>query len=390
MHLVGVALLVHGLGSLSRALAGGVVLAPLGIAVGLSAGQQSLLGSLHVLLLALPGLQHGVLQSAGVGEGHVPGVGLAVHLLQVQGGLQLRLATRQEHDAGHSGGHTALQQGQSGMGHLLGGGTGGALGTGGHHGGLQQDALEQHLVVGHVLEGLGPHGLSHLQGALDGLLTVQQHLGLHNGNQASVLCDGGVAGQAVGAVTHGDGGGAVGDGHHGPPLGEAGAGLVVLGAPLVQAVQAHAPLLVVGVGQGSQTLVHLDTGHNTLVRQHVAHLLAVAAGLVQGLLEQDGTGDVLAQAGGGHQQLTVGAAVVLGVLHADGVQALAAGGIGLVHGHDTAAGAGDGLRGLDELLIELASADGHAVLAAHAASGHASLHGSSGLQGEGHCVCLTD
>jgi len=92
----------------------------------------------------------------------------------------------------------------------------------------------------------------------------------------------------------------------------------------------------------------------------------------------------LAQAGGRHQQLAVGLAVVLGVLHTDGVQPLATGGVGLcastwykmgvslcftqadigkraqgggprctpripsrhtltVHGHDAATGAGDGL-----------------------------------------------
>ena len=41
--------------------------------------------------------------------------------------------------------------------------------------------------------------------------------------------------------------------------------------------------------------------------------------LEQSLLEHDGAGDVLAQAGGGHQQLTVGAAAVLGVLQTDGL-----------------------------------------------------------------------
>ena len=46
----------------------------------------------------LPCLKHGVLQGAGVGEGHVPRVGLLVHGVQVEGGLQLRLASRKEHD----------------------------------------------------------------------------------------------------------------------------------------------------------------------------------------------------------------------------------------------------------------------------------------------------
>lgn len=40
----------------------------------------------------------------------MPGVGGLVHLVQVQGGLQLGLAARQEADAGHGGGHAAAQQ----------------------------------------------------------------------------------------------------------------------------------------------------------------------------------------------------------------------------------------------------------------------------------------
>ena len=76
---------------------------------------------------------------------HPPWVGGPVHLLQVQGGLQLTLATGQEHDAWHSGGHAAAQHGQGGVGNLGGGAAGLALGAGGNHGGLEQDTLKQDL-----------------------------------------------------------------------------------------------------------------------------------------------------------------------------------------------------------------------------------------------------
>ena len=134
-----------------------------------------------------------------------------------------------------------------------------------------------------------PARCTHLQGAVDVVVTVQQDLRLHNGHQAGVLGDGGVPGQgthqaagsrdvgldrpmvslafnqfkaslaytqasaspgqAVGGVTDGDGGGAGGDGHHRAPLGKAGARLVVLGTALGQAVQAGAPGQRAG-GQG--------------------------------------------------------------------------------------------------------------------------------------------
>ena len=77
--------------------------------------------------------------------------------------LQLALAAAQEHDAGHGGGHAAAQHLERVGSHRLWGHLGLAVSAGGDHGGLEQDALEQHVVVSHVLEGLGPGGLGDLQ-----------------------------------------------------------------------------------------------------------------------------------------------------------------------------------------------------------------------------------
>jgi len=60
------------------------------------------------------------------------------------------------------------------------------------------------------------------------------------------LCDGCVAGESIGAVSHSDGGGTIGNGHHTPPFGKTGTGLVVLGTALVQTIHALAPLLTAG------------------------------------------------------------------------------------------------------------------------------------------------
>ena len=69
-------------------------------------------GSLYIVGVSLPGLEDTVLQSSGIGEGHVPWVGALVHGIQVESGLQLRLAARQEHDAykQHLPLHTQSQQ----------------------------------------------------------------------------------------------------------------------------------------------------------------------------------------------------------------------------------------------------------------------------------------
>lgn len=49
------------------------------------------------------------LESACIGEGHMPWVGGDVHGVEVEGGLKLGLTTGQEHDAWHSWGHAPVE-----------------------------------------------------------------------------------------------------------------------------------------------------------------------------------------------------------------------------------------------------------------------------------------
>lgn len=58
-----------------------------------------------------------------------------------------------------------------------------------HHGRLQQDALEQDLVVGQVLEGLGPDLLGNLSCAVNSVLSVKEHLRLNYRDQSAGLYD---------------------------------------------------------------------------------------------------------------------------------------------------------------------------------------------------------
>ena len=84
----------------------------------------------------------------------MPRVGLLVHGVQVEGRLQLRLASRQEHDTGDGGGDAAAQHPQGVLSNLGGVGLDLAVSAGGDHGGLQQDTLQQDLNVGeHAVSG---------------------------------------------------------------------------------------------------------------------------------------------------------------------------------------------------------------------------------------------
>lgn len=338
-----VSLLEHTLSSISR-LTISRVLAELSIGVGLGASEESFLGGFEVAFLSLPGLEDGVLESACIGERHVPGVGALVHGVEVEGRLELGLSTRQEHDTGDGRGHTAAEHLQGVVSDLFRTGTALALGTGGDHGRLQEDTLEEDTVVSQVLESLGPGHFGDFESAVDIVLTVQEDLGLNDGDETGVLSNGGVAGEAVSAVTDGDGGGTGGDGDDGAPLGETSALLVVLGATLGEAVETGAPGLSVGVGEGVESLVDLDTGDDAVIVEAVDHGSATTSVLEEGLLEKDGTRDELAETGGGNEELTVSLTVLDGVFEADRFQALTAGSVGLVHGQDALT------RGCDLLL----------------------------------------
>mmetsp|Transcript_15975 Transcript_15975/g.35376 ORF Transcript_15975/g.35376 Transcript_15975/m.35376 type:complete len:304 (-) Transcript_15975:303-1214(-) len=295
---------LHKEGAVGRRLGASNVTAEVGLGVCLGAGQECGLGGGHVLELAPPRLKGGLLQGTAIGEGHGPRA-LAldlVHGVEVDGGLLLRQTAGQEGDAGHGGGHAALQGADSVLGDLLGGHGLGALCTGHGHGGLEDGALEEDAVIAEGLVHGSQHLLLHLGGALDAVVAVHQDLRLHDGHQAGLLHGTSVAGKTPCILLQRKGGGGVvGDLQHGSPLGEAGALCVIVGGALLQAVQASAPCLEgLSTGQGLQASVDLDAGEDVVALQDVNERLSVLA-LVQGLLVQDGAGDVLAEAGGGEK-----------------------------------------------------------------------------------------
>ena len=100
--------------------------------------------------------------------------------------------------------------------------------------------------------------------------------------------------------------------------------------------------LAVRPGQRLHTLVHLDTSDNTLLLQHLGEWDAIGVLLVKRLFEHDYAGNVLLQAFGGKEQITVIAAVGLGVLDIDRLEAITNGTGGLISGQDALASGGNG------------------------------------------------
>lgn len=337
------------------------------LAVGAGANDQGGLGRGDVLVLAEPGLEAGLLEGAAVGEGERPGLGSGgvVDVIEGQRRLLLGHSTREEGDAGHGGGDGVLQHAHGGESNLTGVGLHGSLRAGADHVGLEEGALEHDVVVREGLVHGSEDALGGGGGHLDGEVAVHEHLGLDDGDKAVSLADGGVSGKGLGILVDGHKGGSGADGvldvEHGSPLGEASALLVVLGAAGVKVVHALSDGLAVGTVEGLHTLVDLDTGNDALGLEDVNEGGAVVSVLVQGLLEQDDTGDVVLDALGLEEELAVLAAVVLVVLHLDLLEALANGASGLVRGKDALSGRGDGAGSLDKLSSVLVGAHSLAV-----------------------------
>jgi hypothetical protein len=198
------------------------------------------------------------------------------------------------------------------------------------------------------------------------VVAVHQDLGLHDRHQAVLLHRAGVAGQAPGVLAHRQlRGSAVGaDLQHGAPFGEAGTTGVIAGRPLRQALQPGAPALARhAAGQGLHPLVHLDAGNNALLLKQLHDRAAAGLGgavLEEGFLVEDHAGDVLAEAVGASQQAAVGAAVLLGVLEANGVESFADRAGGFIRRQQARARRRQGCSGGGKLLAEIVEGHGAA------------------------------
>ena len=226
-------------------------LAKLRHAVLLGAAGENGLRLVLLRVITGPGLKDGVLQGAGVGEGHVPGVGRLVHGVEVQGESSPRDRQR-EHNTSRRGNADLTCGGCQRPLRSV------ALGNMPITMKFEQHALKGDVVVSKVLESLRPHPRRDLEGGVDVVFTVEENLGLDDRNETSVLANGSVTGKTVSAVSHSDARGAVRDGNHRAPLAEAGSLLIVGSRAVREVVKALAPRLV-GVCEGAKTLYQEDS-----------------------------------------------------------------------------------------------------------------------------------
>jgi hypothetical protein len=113
--------------------------------------------------------------------------------------------------------------------------------------------------------------------------------------------------------------------------------------------------LLVGSSELDGALVHLDAREDIGLLEDLDEGLASLGALVEGLLKEDHTADVLEGTRGAEEELTEGTAVVLNVLDVDAGKALADGSSGLVRSEDTLARGANVGSVLDELICRITS-----------------------------------
>jgi hypothetical protein len=178
----------------------------------------------------------------------------------VGGRLQIALAAGEEDYPGHGRRHAPEQALDRCPGHLLHPGLPRGLLAGEDHIRFKQHPCKLDAVLVEVVEGGAQHPLGDLVAPLDGMVAVDEDLGLDYGNQVVLLAERRVEGERPGVRLHTpprrD---VLPDGNDRPPLGEARPKLPVLGQPVAQPVEALGELLLRGERHAHGALVHLDT-----------------------------------------------------------------------------------------------------------------------------------
>jgi len=195
--------------------------------------------------------------------------------------------------------------------------------------------------------------LSDVSAALNVMRAIDEDLRLHNRNQTILLADDGIASKTLSIQVNGKLRWLVGANlEDSTPLGKAGTGLVVLGTALAKVIMALGGGLLVGASDLDGTLVDLDAREDTSLLKNINEGLAVLGLLVEGLLKEDHTTEVLEGTRGAEEELTEGTAVLLNVLDIDAGKALANSASGLISSKDTLARGANVGSVLDELVCK--------------------------------------
>ena len=278
-----------------------------------------------------------------------------VHRVEVRRRVLVGLAARQEDDARHRRRHVLHVALERPLGDLFVAGAARGLVPGEDHVRLQQrpedvDALVEQLGVDRVED-----AARHVVAALDRVCAVLQDLRLDDRHDAGLLAERCVARERVcvrpDAVVARE---LVRDRVRRAPLREARAETAVFLEPLPEPVEAFRDRLALRVGERLRALVHLDARDDAFRREQLRKRRTVRIALPDCLVVEDDAADVVLDARRREQQVAVRAAVLLGRLEADRVEALLDRAGALVRGEDALAVGDERPRGVMQLVGHVA------------------------------------
>ena len=159
----------------------------------------------------------------------------------------------------------------------------------------------------------------------DGVVSVGEDLWLNNGHESVVLADSSVSSKSVCGLNDCSlSWSAISDLNNSSPLYESASLLVVLLASLSKAIKTSGGILVLGAWNDYKTLVDLNSWEDSLGNEELNEVDSINSLLVEGLLEEDDSTDVLLDSSG-EEEFSVSSSVFLVVLNVNLRESLANG-----------------------------------------------------------------
>ena len=159
----------------------------------------------------------------------------------------------------------------------------------------------------------------------DGVVSVGEDLWLNNGHESVVLADSSISSKSVCGLNDCSlRWSAISDLNNSSPLYESASLLVVLLASLTEAIKTSGGILVLGAWNDYKTLVDFNSWEDSLGDEELNEVDSIDSLLVEGLLEEDDSTDVLLDSSG-EEEFSVSSSVFLVVLNVNLGESLANG-----------------------------------------------------------------
>lgn len=318
--------------------------------VGLCALEEDGLCGLSVLYLTCPCFEDTSLKGTSVRESESPRSGDLldlVHSIEVKRSIFLRLSSGKESHSGECGGDSSAESADGGPGDLtVGGRCSIPFRSRGDHVGLEEASLNDEVMGEHLSHHAGEDALRDAGTGVDRVVSINHDLGLNDRYETVVLADSTIAGESVGSLVDAQLGGSTVsniDLEDTSPLGKAASRLIEGLAASSESIKTLSGGLVLGSSHDDNTLVDLNSSQDASAVEVLDEVDSSGCLLGEGLLEHDDSTDVLINAGGSEEKLSVGAGVLSDGLNTDSLESESNSASALISSKDSLTGSSNAL-----------------------------------------------